>query len=607
MNLAPLYKITEESIKKEIASILRHPERLDNKDVSKIQYWCLENNWNENFIKKYMTSMQKTTEEMFELVSAYNPLSILIEESNMFLDPFMLHEKLKILVFDMLSRCENIALALKVLFHQANKKSDYGSLSIALESTKLIDMGIPAVSNRFVTGLNAALLKNEIDNVKYKDDGSLDAFGYSYKPLKQNMPTVKLRGFSICLRTMFEGQPCQSRYGQFEENSYPISYELRTKLAAALRWMAEKEHENKYWMTIDNKMILFAYLESFLEIDASCLDVFDSSNHNEDDFKACTERFFSCIRKGKKEGTDSTADGIRLFILRKIDNARTKVVYTRQTNAHELEKNCEAWTIGCSNLPLFPFGQPDVPFPLDAADIFNTFWKQDGELLTEKFKPVPRYYGIELLMEPNFSTTSDLHVLSEKAKQIAVFLGRLQKEPGNDKRPIWLKVRKMLALMGLLLYRNNIRKDTFMEQLPYLYGQLLKASDELHALYCKVVRNGDFPPQLIGGSMFMAANEAPVRTLHFLAQRIMPYYTWAKVYRYKGVQDKGKESWRAGWLILLLENNANKLRACWTPETPLNDEEKVQLFIGYLAEFPKRKEASDDLKIEETEEDNSDE
>lgn len=604
MNLASLYKITEESIKKEIASILKRSERLDNNDISKIQSWCLENNWNGNFIKKYMISMQKTTEEMLELVSVYSPLSILIEESNEFLDPLKLHEKLKILLFDMLSRRENIDLALKVLFHQTNKKSDYGSLSIALESAKLIDTGIPAVSNRFVTDLNATLLNNDIDKLKHKDDGSRDAFGYSYKPLKQNMPTVKLRGFSVCLRTMFEGQPCQSRYGLFEDDSYPISYELRNKLAAALQWMAEEEYENRYWMTIDKKMILFAYLESFPEIDASCLDVFDSTNHNEDDFQACTERFFSCIRKGKKEGTDSTADGIRLFILRGIDKARTKVVYTRQTNAHELEENCESWTIGCSNLPLFPFGQPDVPFPLDVADIFNTFWKQDGELLTEKFKPVPKYYGLELLMEPNLSIISDLHVLSEKAKMIAMLLGRLQTVPGNYKQPIWTKVRKTLALMGLLLYRKDIRKDTYMENLPYLYGQLLKASDELHALYCKVVRNGDFPPQLIGGSMFTAATEAPVRTLHLLAQRIMPYYTWAKVYRYKEVQEKGKESWRAGWLYSLFENNANKLRACWTLETSLNDEEKVQLFIGYLAKFPKREESSDDLKIEETEEDN---
>ena len=34
-----------------------------------------------------------------------------------------------------------------------------------------------------------------------------------------------------------------------------------------------------------------------------------------------------------------------------------------------------------------------------------------------------------------------------------------------------------------------------MNKFPYQYGQLLKVSDELHSLYCNVVRNGDVPPQ----------------------------------------------------------------------------------------------------------------
>lgn len=36
-----------------------------------------------------------------------------------------------------------------------------------------------------------------------------------------------------------------------------------------------------------------------------------------------------------------------------------------------------------------------------------------------------------------------------------------------------------------------------MENLPYLYGQLLKAADELHELYCDVVRDGQKPQELV--------------------------------------------------------------------------------------------------------------
>lgn len=125
-----------------------------------------------------------------------------------------------------------------------------------------------------------------------------------------------------------------------------------------------------------------------------------------------------------------------------------------------------------------------------------------------------------------------------------------------------------------------------MDNLPYLYGQLLKAADELHALYCKVVRKGEIPPQLAGGGLFLAAVEAPVRTLNVLSQRIMPYYTWAKSYRLQGIQLEGKKSRQAGRLYRLCEDITGKIKQNWTMQTRLNEEEKAQMFIGYLAAFP---------------------
>ena len=304
-------------------------------------------------------------------------------------------------------------------------------------------------------------------------------------------------------------------------------------------------------------------------------------------FEEQAKQFLSELRQSHKVGTDSHADRIQLFILRKIDKARTKVIYTRQTDPFELERRSEEWTIGCTeNLPAFSFGQPAVPFPLDTADILNRFWKQNGELSADKFKPVSKYHVMELLMEADLPVTSNLHILSEKAMTIGGFLGnRIANH--DTHHPIWGKIKDMLALMGLLLYREGIGKDIYMENLPYLYGQLLKASDELHTLYCKVVRGGDLPPQLAGGSLFQSAAEAPIRTLNLLSQRIMPYYTWAKSYRAKGIEEKGKESWRANWLYSTCETIMTKLSEKWAPQTKFSDEEKVQLFIGYLAAFSK--------------------
>lgn len=126
-----------------------------------------------------------------------------------------------------------------------------------------------------------------------------------------------------------------------------------------------------------------------------------------------------------------------------------------------------------------------------------------------------------------------------------------------------------------------------MEDFPYLYGQLLKISDALHELYCKVVRKGDVPPQLAGSSLFQSAAEAPVRTLNMLGYRMNPYITWAKSYRYQKVSTKGIESWRAGWLLSLYEAIATRLYQVWSSDIRFNDADKAELFIGYLAAFPK--------------------
>lgn len=224
-------------------------------------------------------------------------------------------------------------------------------------------------------------------------------------------------------------------------------------------------------------------------------------------------------------------------------------------------------------------------------DILNRFWKQDAKIATDKFKPIPKCHGLELLMEPALSVTADLHRLTESAMNLGAYLGKLCAR-GDLSHPIWENMKDMLAMMGLFLYRRHIGKEQYMENLPFLYGQLLKAADELHALYCTVVRDGSYPPQLVGSSLFRSAAEAPVRTMQVLSQRIMPYYAWAKSYRLKNET----KSRLVGWLYSRFEKIMVQLRESWTAQTRFSDEEKAQLFIGYLAKFPESERAKQDAE-----------
>lgn len=392
--------------------------------------------------------------------------------------------------------------------------------------------------------------------------------------------------------------------------TFPAAHSSRVTLQQALNYISGIEHKGKTWMCIDHldgkpRDVLFAYPLEIDHIPENFAMFFQRPDNNHISFSERSKLFIEQLKKPDANPADSTAQNIRIFILRRLDvnnnSGRAKVVYTCNTDPYELEKCGKEWALGCANLPNFPFGVPETPYPLDVADILNRFRKQNGEPMAEKYRPFQKYHGIELLMDSELPITVDLHRLSGSAINIGPFLGNLR-TVGNFSHPIWEEIKNMLALMGVFLYRQQFRKEDYMENLPYLYGQLLKAADELQALYCKVVRDGDIPPQLAGSALFQSAAEAPVRTMHLLSQRIMPYYSWAKSYRLKGKQEPGKESWRAGWLYGLCEEIMDQLETTWSPKTRFTDEEKVQLFIGYLGAFPQKGQVKTNIKEETTNE-----
>ena len=110
---------------------------------------------------------------------------------------------------------------------------------------------------------------------------------------------------------------------------------------------------------------------------------------------------------------------------------------------------------------------------------------------------------------------------------------------------------------------------------PYLIGRILKLADDLHALYCKEVRNNSLPPQLLGNALVVAALESPIQALAQLALRIAPYLGWARV--------NSTESAGLSRYILkefgLLED---QLRNVTLPNR-LDDPARAQLLLGYIS------------------------
>ncbi|MDR3110272.1 MAG: hypothetical protein LBU65_11395 [Planctomycetaceae bacterium] len=313
---------------------------------------------------------------------------------------------------------------------------------------------------------------------------------------------------------------------------------------------------------------------------------------------------------------------VQIFAIRKMDKARSKVVFYRNYTTERLISAANEWKAGCENIPPMAFRawvekplktdgvkktnnekpkpeviEPKIPKPLQVAEVVNRIWKMNGELAAKKEKTPKKmkyYQGLELMLDGQITTMDSylLRTLIDNSQGLILFLGdtlnRCNKNVLSIPRAHYVY---LLPILGLFLYRQNYKKENYMESLPYLLGQMLKVSDELHALYCQVVRKDDIPPQLVGNSLLVSALETPVQALAQLAPRLNPYISWAKQYRTKKIEELGRESWRAGWYLRLYEENATKIGL--EKIVRFNDLEKAQLFVGYLAAFPKKENADD--------------
>lgn len=615
LNLAPLYRLTEGSEKKKISELM--DGKIAEFDVEEIRSLCRENNWGEKFKNKYQISMKKIPQEMTELFSkteiSFSPLQHLIEETDVFSDADQLHNVLQEMVFALLERKTQIRFLLQILFHlgkeEKKAEDDYGTLSVVLDSRRLIHEGFSTATEKFTSSLNKKLI--EANEKVESDDAKMeaDAFGGMFISLKEPMPTVKLAaGFEVSLRTMFRGQPCQSRYGRSENATYPISKEMRFKLQAALAWISAEERKEITWISTDKDEALFAYPEVLRQNKFSfvnfCKRPSDAKKEKENKtaeksgdkagFEVAAKVFIEEIKKTKKPETDPMSERIQYFVLRKLDRARTKVVYTYNISPRDIEQRSERWTAGCKNIPEFLFGQPWVLYPLEVSDVLNQVWRQDGKLATDKFKPIPRYHGIQLLFDGKRNEVQrDLFLLVRNTTNLAPYLGKagIFRQPYEKTESIILRqTQKILVLMGLFLYQIGIGKENYMQEFPYLFGQLLQVSDALHEMYCRVVRDNNIPNTLAGSGMYIMGGEQPYKALGILGDRMNPYITWAKTYALKGVKKEGEESWRASWYLSLYGNIAVQLQAVWNGQTRFSEEEKAQYFIGYLAKFQKREE-----------------
>ncbi|MFA5657692.1 MAG: hypothetical protein WC900_00215 [Oscillospiraceae bacterium] len=604
-NISPLYRVTAPDV---IAKIEELSDGKSKPDVDSIHAWCINNNWIKGVPGQVKRSMNDCAGELvnnLNLESTTNVIAKLAELCHNSGDGF--RASLEKCVFDKLRKQEDVALMLLLLFHVGSHEKEHANdtgnkISVILDVHNWTSYNYPVASEHTTSQLNDLLLKESKTGSETAEAQQADAFGMLFINPDEPMPSVKLAGFEATLRSMFDGQPCQYRYEQINDASYPIASENRSSIKKALEWIAQPSNRGTTWVKVDKDEIAFIYPSKLPDVPPEFASLFgQDQNSNPEQIEARFESVAKNFAKAFKGILpEQKPDTVQIFTIRKIDKARSKVLFTHNSTPEQLMAAAESWSAGCKNLPVFDFGEPVTPFPLEVPDILNAVWKQDGERADGK-TPVKRmkyYQGMELLLDalPQSANRSFLHVEVENASGLFNDLGYLlhsRKKPDGKSEYKKLDDKKnaaaqSLSVLGLLLYKCNKRKENYMEELAFLLGQWLHVSDELHTLYCIVKRDGDIPPQLAGSALLVSTGEMPHQALSQLSSRMNPFVAWAKQYRYQKIEQPSVESWRAQWLLSLYEKLANQIIPQMDKYVRFGDFEKAELYIGYMASLPQK-------------------
>lgn len=477
----------------------------------------------------------------------------------------------------------------------------------------------PVAHENTITRLNS-LLQDSVGSAVITESftSNKDAYGLDAWQMTDKFPAVALPFLGgVILRSQAKTIPAQNRYHQCESNTFPVGAETRKRVKAALEWLAPRtgERDGETYGISGDKELLFAYPRVLPKDKIPIAKMFGAqpdTNLRGDQFERLAK---SVIEQLKGLGRGAAEADLEIFSLRKMDKARTKVVYYRNATVTSLETASAIWYEGCRNIPSLYLrdwsGKKDeqtgksrpvivegeTVFPIKLHRYLNTVWKQGGEQAgkVKIFEPAD---GLRLLLEDPCDVLAK-HMM-ERFMQHAqgYFLELCQTNCRVDKKGR-LEIAKLPdkiyypGILGLLLFKSGKRKEKYMKDSAFLLGRFLRVADEIHRLYCEVVRKNDLPPELCGSAMLVSMMEAPGMTLNQLAMRSAPYVKWARAYH--GDEKGGLVYY---WMTQWSQVADPLLKDGWPKR--LMPEERAQLFLGYLSSFPKKEKMGDSTSSNES-------
>ena len=420
--------------------------------------------------------------------------------------------------------------------------------------------------------------------------------GESDVPVGNKMPEPDLGPLGPSyLMAMNRNVPCQTRYGRTSTGVFPIGKQTSQRLNDAVLFLVDRSRKGKTWAAVPNAFkrnqsdLLLSYLEDEPDSVVPVVGFFADVEERDSDaaaavavatYESRTSEIHSALRLRDRVHKDSY---VRLIALSKLDKGRRQVLFSGRYSTEAVYLGRENWIAGCRNIPLivvlFPVtkGKPAEwrsgyqPSPSEVMISFRTQWLRSGR----QSQAVPgvelaRIYG--LLLEPD-ARVAAASLLDRYLRLTLPLMVGLRSVP--DKSASDAARREALivaAVYGLLLYRQGVNKESYMESRDYLIGRFLQFADQLHRMYCENVRKGKLPPQLIGNAALPMAIQSPQRALTVLTTRMAVYLAWAEQFNGEDVR-RVRDELGAISLLLKGQDLAERVSA----------NGKAQLLLGYLA------------------------
>ena len=397
------------------------------------------------------------------------------------------------------------------------------------------------------------------------------------------------------------------RYKFKGSKSFPVSSALVQKMSDALLYLASEDKRGITCRAIpsaqpDKRDLLVAYLEGEPEGRAPLAEMFggEANSFSDADFEAIAQPVLEML-EGKVAANPNL--NVRLLSFCPIDKAKKQISLNRCLHVPDVIRAVRDWEAGARNAPEVSvwfydkntkqsvFRSHTAPCPLDLASVLNRVWSADAKSgfssSYQRAMSVADAYDVFLADSPlaRQKAQAALRLLVGRMSTVLIALGAVKttRKWTELSDPVRWQSLKSIALLGILLNQVGQYRKDFMQEPITQIGRLLALADSLHQQYCKHVRKGESPSQLIGNALFNTALDQPVFALARLAERLTPYQAWARTFQ-SNDPDAG-----VGLVKYFLGEIAACTAAIRLDELPqrMSDADKAKLLLGYLADHPK--------------------